>query len=234
MSKNDGLPERRYEQLYGDERRELIVEKSLAWVPLGILEKHGEHLPWGLDAMKAHAVCMHLAERIGGVVLPANHLAGVHEPWVADPEKNLQWQAAVGNFYLRAETFRMLLEDIVRGLTTVGYRLIVLYSGHYPSLQRQIVQEVVAWATRSDLSPVIGFDEYSFFGEGEHAGKWETSLYLALGGEVRSKAIRDDQADVVGFWPSNSPPTEASATFGQIALERMNEHFRHCISEVLR
>jgi hypothetical protein len=37
--------ERRYEQLYGDELFALMRERPLAWLPLGILEHHGGHLP---------------------------------------------------------------------------------------------------------------------------------------------------------------------------------------------
>src|SRR5262245_31885742 len=70
--------EPRHELLYGEELFDRIRERPLAWLPLGILEHHGEHLPWGLDGLKAHAVCLRLAARLGGVVLPPNHFAGIH------------------------------------------------------------------------------------------------------------------------------------------------------------
>ena len=78
--------ERRYEYLFGGELQDRIAERAIAWVPLGPLEKHGEHLPWGLDGLKAHAQCLRLAERFGGVVLPAIHVAGIHDPWHKDRE----------------------------------------------------------------------------------------------------------------------------------------------------
>ena len=53
--------ERRYERLYGEELFDRIRERPLAWLPLGILEHHGAHLPWGLDGLKAHAVCLRAA-----------------------------------------------------------------------------------------------------------------------------------------------------------------------------
>ena len=65
------MAERRYEWLYGDELQRLMHARPLAWVSLGVLEEHGEHLPWGLDGLKAHRACLRLAEAIGGVVLPA-------------------------------------------------------------------------------------------------------------------------------------------------------------------
>src|SRR5262245_4003132 len=76
----------RFEHLFGHELQDAIARLPLAWVPLGILEKHGEHLPYGLDATKAHEICLHLSSQLGGVVLPPTHLAGVQEPLWEDAE----------------------------------------------------------------------------------------------------------------------------------------------------
>lgn len=224
--------ELRYEYLFGDELQNLIAQKPLAWVPLGILEKHGAHLPWGLDALKAHGVCLHMAQRIGGVVLPANHLAGVHEPWVPDPDEERKLQAEVGDFYLRPETFRMLLQDMIRGLSNIGFRMIVLYSGHYPDWQVTIVNDEARCATDAGTATVIGFDELAFFKDGDHAGKWETSLYMALGGRPRMDKIEDAQANRWGFWHDANPPTTASKAFGEQALTEMESHFRQVVEQI--
>ncbi len=106
--------ERRYEHLYGAELFDLIQERPLAWLPLGILEKHGWHLPWGLDGLKAHAVCLRLAKKFGGVVLPAIHLASVHgNRREADENEFRSRHAAVGDFLYREETFRT--ETVAKG-----------------------------------------------------------------------------------------------------------------------
>src|SRR5436190_21426300 len=99
--------ERRYERLYGDELFARIREKPLAWLPLGILEHHGAHLPWGLDGLKAHAICLQLAERLGGVVLTANHFAGIHGDGQAGNEKEFrQCAAAIGDLLYSEQLFR--------------------------------------------------------------------------------------------------------------------------------
>ena len=226
--------ERRYEYLFGDELQALIARKPLAWVPLGILEKHGAHLPWGLDGIKAHGVCLRLAERVGGVVLPATHLAGVHERWVDDPEEERRLQGEVGDFYLRPETLRLLVQDTVRGLANIGFRMIVLYSGHYPKLQVTIVADEARRATDEGLAQVIGFDEMTFFGDGDHAGRWETSLYMALGGEPRMEAIEPGLANRFGeFWGDDANrPTQATRAFGEQALAALEAHFRTLVDEL--
>jgi len=226
--------ERRYEMLYGGGLQQRIRERPLAWVPLGILEKHGEHLPWGLDGLKAHGVCLFLAQRIGGVVLPAIHVAGVHEPWVQDPRKERQLQAQVGDFYIRAATFRMLLEDIIRGLSNIGFKAIVLYSGHYPVLQEQLLCEIAETASKEQGVAVIGFTEHLLFDDGDHSGKWETSLYMALGGEVRLDRADERQVGQWGYWhDNNSSPMLASREFGEEKLNVMLEHFRAFIGKAL-
>ena len=50
-----------------------MAEAPLCYLPLGTLEWHGEHAAVGLDALKAHAVCVRAAERSGGLVVPPLH-----------------------------------------------------------------------------------------------------------------------------------------------------------------
>lgn len=211
----------RYEMLFGDELKERIARYPLAWVPFGILEKHGNHLPWALDALKAHGVCCRCARVHGGLVLPPSYLAGVHEPWVADAAREKRMQAEVGDFYLRPETYRLWLEDVFRGLANVGFRCIVAYSGHYPVLQIEILKETTEAFNRAAAgATVIPFVEpMAFNGEGDHAGRYETSLMLALdAGLTRLSGIRPEQKGRIGYWAGIDPSQTASAEFGEAAI----------------
>ncbi len=225
--------ERRYEYIYGGELQALIAERPLAWVPLGILEKHGEHLPWGLDALKAHGVCMHLADKLGGAVLPATHLAGVHQEWDPDPKVAKKMMAEVGDFYLRERTFRMLLQDTIVGLANIGFEVIVLYTGHYPDMQIEIVQDEATKATQAGVAHVIGFDERSHFKDGDHAGKWETAIYMAVDGKVRMNKVKPEQGGQLGYWTESSPPTDANKEFGKEVLQKLELHFYQITRRVL-
>lgn len=220
--------ERRYEYLYGQELQNMIARQPLAWVPLGILERHGEHLPYGLDGFKAHGVCMKLAESLGGVVLPATHMTGVHEPWNSDPEVYRRRRREVGNIYIRPETLRMMLEDTVDGLADIGFETIVLYTGHYPKLQVDIVRDVADRRTADEVARVIAFHEpEAMNGQGEHAGKCETSFYMALDGEVRFDAIRPEHAGKMGFFSNRRPgPLEASRAFGEEGIAAIHQWFK--------
>ena len=69
------MTEVRYERLHPAELRAELERAPLAYVPVGTLEFHGEHLPFGVDSFEAHALCVRAAERSGGVVLPPVYLA---------------------------------------------------------------------------------------------------------------------------------------------------------------
>src|SRR3954471_7082558 len=62
----------RYERLHPAELREAA---PLAYVPIGTLEFHGEHLPFGVDSFEAHGLCLRAAAASGGVVLPPVYVA---------------------------------------------------------------------------------------------------------------------------------------------------------------
>lgn len=220
--------EQRYEYLYGQELQEHIARRAVAWVPLGILERHGEHLPYGLDGFKAHGVCMKLATLLGGVVLPATHLSGVHSPWRPDVEGFQSDCRRIGNMYLRLETLRMLVEDVVDGLANIGFETIVLYTGHYPKEQVTIMREVADQRTSSKVARVIAFHEpLAMDGQGDHAGKCETSFYMALDGEVRLDAIKPEHTGKLGFFAKSGPgPKAASREFGEAGIEAIHQWFK--------
>lgn len=223
--------ERRYELLYGEELDWLRRERPLAWLPLGILEQHGEHLPWGLDGLKAHAVCLRLAERLGGVVLPAQHLAGVHgDCRNADEAGFRRRRAAAGDLLYREQTFRTHLWETVESLANLGFRVIVAYSGHYPEVQTHIVKEVADAFTATGDATVIPFWEPLACGDGDHGGRWETSIYLALDPEgVRLEAIREERTGQAGFYRGQDVRSHASSAFGEQALARIEAYLDEAI-----
>ena len=79
MTNNDSTRRTvRYELLHGIDASNAIRDYPVGYLPVGCLERHGDHLPMGLDVIKAHGICCILAERIGGIVFPPHHYAGIH------------------------------------------------------------------------------------------------------------------------------------------------------------
>ena len=198
------------------------------------------HRVSSIGAAPAHDTEGEVLDATGCYVLPGLidlHTHGLRH--VAVQEQSLleyaRLQAEVGDFYVREQTLRLILQDAIGGLANIGFRMIVLYTGHYPRLQIAIVKDEAGSATDAGVASVVGFDELSFFGEGDHAGKWETSLYMALGGQPRMELIDPGQANHWGyFWGQENQPIEASKAFGEQALTALEAHFRTLVDRTLR
>ena len=46
-----------YELMLGREATEAVRKYPVGYLPIGCLERHGDHLPMGLDVIKAHRIC---------------------------------------------------------------------------------------------------------------------------------------------------------------------------------
>lgn len=228
--------ERRWEALYGDELYELIRERPLAWLPLGILEKHGDHLPWGLDGLKAHKACLRMADKLGGVVLPPQHLLGVHgdlQPG-RDEVQFRKFHREVGDFMFREETFRRWLIEAYDGLENIGFEVIVAYTGHYPEIQTRIVMETAGKWNAVSGAAVIPFWEPLACGEGDHGGKWESSIWMALEpAGVRLYAARDEETGREGWYRGVPVRKESSREFGEKALKMIESYLGEKIEAAL-
>ncbi|MFI5356624.1 MAG: creatininase family protein [Opitutales bacterium] len=64
-----------YERLLPAEIEAIHAARPVAYLPWGALEYHGRHAAVGLDGLKAHGLCVALAQAAGGLVLPAVYVA---------------------------------------------------------------------------------------------------------------------------------------------------------------
>ena len=112
---------KRYVELCPDDLASAVSETPVAFWPLGLIEHHGWHLPVGFDGLKAERLCIRIAERTGGVLLPP-----------------LWWGARGGHsifkwtHYQAEEAAESTLVTTVQQLIAFGFRVIVLVAGHYP------------------------------------------------------------------------------------------------------
>lgn len=162
---------------------------SIAYLPLGSLEFHGPHLPIGLDALTAYGLCLHAAERSGGIVLPTLHQAvgGEHSryPWTIMSDS----PAAI-------ET---LMTETLSRLSEFGVRRAVLLSGHFADEQRDLIARVAdEWNATGEPLHAVG----RTLGQApeppvapDHAGRFESLLLHSLAPElVHVDALPDADA----------------------------------------
>ncbi len=149
----------------------IVAEKPLAWMPLGTLEWHGRHLPVGLDAIKAHDICVRAARAGGGAVLPPTYFSpwGMSFPWT---------------FKYSALSFTQYINGTFRNLHKYGFRAVILITGHYPEMQVALLMALAESFMATHNMSVAAVPEFAFCGDidyfGDHAAKWETSFMKAL------------------------------------------------------
>ena len=187
------MPKVRYEEMFPWELAPALAAAPICYLPLGVLEWHGEHNALGLDGIKAHAVCEAAAHQSGGVVVPPLW-------WGADEREDLpdgdyltggieageRYHVPGSMFWIRPEIFRGLLLDVYEAMRRRGFRAIVVVAGHWsPKVYLPTVrvsgEEFLAgnpgmrWLLLTDQEVVPDL-HYPM----EHAAGGETSLLMAI------------------------------------------------------
>jgi creatinine amidohydrolase len=197
-----------FEEMFPWELSQALAEAPIGYVPLGTLEWHGEHNAVGIDAIKAHAICVQVARQSGGVVLPALY-------WATDSREDLhdgtyltggvehgERYHVPGNMYwLRPQTYQNFLLDVYEAMRRRGFRVIVVVTGHWsggtlPTIQASGAQFTaqhpeMKWLFVTDQQMATGMHYPN-----EHAAGGETSLLMAIRPDLvdLSKAFETDRS----------------------------------------
>jgi creatinine amidohydrolase len=189
---------RRYEELRPDELQSIVAENPVAIWPLGLLEHHGWHLPMGFDGIKAERICIRLAEKSGGVILPVMWWGG------KGGHGDFLW-----TFYQSPDAYSDIVSTTVNKMIQFGFKAIVLMAGHYPwqgtldemlpAIRDAHPEVLLLWGTELR----IGGDAVKL--AGDHAALEETSYGLNLFPEfVDMDALRPGRGDEA--WPGGVAP----------------------------
>lgn len=241
------MREVRYERLLPHEIVAARQARPVAYLPLGGLEWHGEHMAVGNDALKAHRLCMLAARRGGGLAMP---ILWYGEPRVAhlmeanaadkadiiDAMKLHRMDFAVDKdanpFGMsgeeQAEFYQKLVMHTLIQLTTLGFKAIVILTGHYP-LYDWVHPVVEAFnESHSSCRAFVGIEfhfDIEAVGEnkvgGDHAAKWETSYLMALMPECVDMSVYLDklpEEPLIGV-DGEDPRVHASKEIGRAACE---------------
>lgn len=209
----------RYELMLGREAREAIQARPLGFLPIGCLERHGDHLPMGLDVIKAHGICCEVARVAGGVVFPAHFYAGIHG---MTPEQLRTYTGEWGNIYTDA-TAEASIIDLIRQIEVAGIRVLVLYSGHYPGCQREMIVRIAETVNHDARVRVIPFSE-PFVLTGDHAGVSETSLMLYVDRALVDMTRISERNYKDHGWTEANSPENASVARGESEMQTIIEH----------
>ena len=165
----------KYEEMLPHEIEETMRETPIAYLAFGTLEWHGPHLALGNDAVKAYELCLRIAAKTGGIVVPPTFWAigGMPQPWTTRFTEELIGQLFYGIF---------------EQLSHVGFKVIVAVTGHYGHEQvLTLKQEALKFMLRNNtiIFPIAEYEVTADKGyRGDHAAKWETSILWYLRPEL--------------------------------------------------
>lgn len=230
------------------------VEKSAktAIIPIGVLEKHGPHMPLGTDVFTAREMAIRAAEKEYAVVFPWYQFSQInearHQPGTISYSPELIWR---------------VLQETLNELHRNGFEKIILISGHggnaaflehfcisqmserrgyalywyKPAYDREVLRKAEAITMHDDLD--------------QHAGNRETSMVEAIVPDLVHPDRASQQPGVdydrisnlnhvyTGIWWYASYPnhysgdgSKAKAEAGEMILQSITEQFADVIREV--
>jgi creatinine amidohydrolase len=186
---------REIKYLRPDQIRQELNTLPLAYLPVGPLEWHGPHLPIGTDPLNAEKAAQLAAEATGGLIFPALY-------WGTERERSeevLDWLGfepgsyvvgmdfpanSLPSMYASEEVFGLVVREQLRLMVRMGFKWIVIISGHGAENQIAVLNRLAAEFSAETparvlvaLPFVIGEDGVMRVG---HASQIETALMLAL------------------------------------------------------
>lgn len=201
------------------ERR--VREGAPIFLPLGATEQHGRHMALNVDVVLPTSIAARAAARVGGLVLPAVAYGNRSQP------KTGGGRAFPGTLNLKANTFSLVVRDIICDLYRQHVRRIVTVNGHYENLWPTIegIELALDAIGREDSKglTILRIDHWDMirketldrvFPNGypgielEHASVLETSMMLALRPDLvkLDEALNDGPA---AFLPYDRYPRQA-------------------------
>ena len=167
----------RWEHLTPPEFQKLAREEQLCILPLGSLERHGEHMPFGTDALIAHDIACRAAQKEPCVVFPPYWFGQVHEA-----------SCFAGTVNFPTDLLLKMLETLLDQIAQNGFKKILILNGHGGN------RHFLEYFSMSQLDREVDYTLYITFvyggpkfsaldiwekpGDG-HADETETSLAMA-------------------------------------------------------
>ena len=186
------LPVRWDELVASDWKRALELSKGTCLLPIGILEKHGPHVPVGSDLFHATYISREVAKREYVVVFPEYFYGQIYEAKYGE-----------GTFALPPALISKLLQATLDEIARNGFKKILIYSTHGGNphwlrffVQSQLDKKRDYVVYYYDPAPDTAFLEQlskirkTPLAGDEHAGERETSSMLA----IRPDLVKMDRA----------------------------------------
>lgn len=221
-----------YEELTPEEFRVRMASAPIAYLPLGTLEWHGEHMPLGSDFIQPLEFFQEVAAEAGGIVLPALFLGPDRREEIDGIEyygkdngnhpdlagQQYERQILTGSAYWIPDLlFISLMESIMSQLKRQGFKILVAH-GHGPSTHL-VIKYTPQWEAEFGLKilHLWGSEDDEWHGfMCDHAAMLETSVLM----KYRPKLVHlENLPEKTDRWPvgirGHDPRIYASVARGE-------------------
>ena len=223
--------------------------EGVCLVPIGVIEKHGQHLPLATDVLMIREVCRRAAEKEYSIIFPYYYMG---QNFVAMPQP--------GTIAYSSELMFKMLDETCREIARNGLKKIILVNGHggnnfflpyFCQMQMESPKDyVVYWLNPStDEETQKKIREMRKTTTGGHADEMESSKMLAIYPEL----VKIDRAtsesgenlklsslgELTGLrWYAQYPnhyagdAKDANATLGELSVESASAELAKLIKAI--
>jgi creatinine amidohydrolase len=244
------LPVKLEELTAGDVQRAVEKSGGICIIPLGVLEKHGQHLPVGTDLIVVRELVLRAAKKEYAVVFPEYYFGQINEA-----------RHQPGTIAYSPELLWMMLQETLNELSRNGFKKIILVNGHGGNSSFLNYFLISQLNSRKDYTVVLfspaNVSElrekqsayFQSFAPTGHAGEMETSMVMA----TRPDLVHPDRTRIEsgedqnrlsslanqtsGFWWYASFPNHyhGDGSFGKTELGELTfEHQSDLLSRLIR
>jgi len=200
------------------------LKKKIAYVPIGTLEWHGNHLPIETDYLVAVKICEILAKKDKGYVLPPIYL-GTDQERKVNNKKYIGMDGKLGKelrgslYYVKPQLLYSILKSLVENLSRQGFKKIYIVTGHAGSKQIETLKKLEK--DLKELTFLNPFENLNY--HVGHADEHELSLFWACYPEEieKSKKIKIPSSDDYINYKGYDPREKASLKLGKKLLDEI-------------
>lgn len=235
------FPKVRYSELRPHEFRKRLAERPIAYLPLGTLEWHGEHLPLGSDAIQAEGLMIECARQFGGIVMPPIHLGpdraqfldngamlvGMDYANTTTPPRQLDGSC----YWVPAGLHLQIVDAILAQLKRAGFKA-VFGDGHGPS-RWSWIENLKERESRFGLKLFGVTDDIKklWKSQVDHAAKNETSLMMHYRPELVDLSQLPESRSIFPQGVGGEDPRDATAEYGKECMMKSVELVRQKFAE---
>ncbi len=195
-----------WEKLTSSELEKAAKETGVCLLAMGVVEKHGEHLPLGTDYLNAYKLAVKAAKKEKSVVFPPFYFGQVYEA-----------KCFPGTVTLKPELLYKVVQGVLDEIGRNGFEKIIILNGHGGNTnfikflaQSQLWEEKnyslylpINWQfiSAKKREEILDTEIYG------HAGEYETSISLANHEELVKKEEIPGELFTPKKRMKNLPPT---------------------------